>query len=173
MLKQKKVSVALVAAIFGALAVASTSSAAVTARPTTAQKQQLQFLIEEEKMSRDVYTYLAKNVTSQKFANIARSEQTHMDNVAVILKKYNFFNPTTSRAPGVYRDKEIQAMYDKFIAQGSASVLEAFAVGVAIEEHDIADLQKFLKVANMPADMRSMMELLLRGSYNHLKAFSN
>ena len=171
MLKQKKVSIAVVAALFGALAMAPGASAAVTARPTTAQKLQLQYSVEEEKLARDVYAYLAANVTSQKFSNIVKSEQTHMDYVAAILKKYNFFNPTTTRAPGVFRDQVLQDLYNQLTAQGSASVADAFAVGIAIEELDISDLQKMLKVTSMPADMRAMMELLLKASFNHLAAF--
>lgn len=171
MLKQKKVSIVVVSALFGALALAPGASAAVTSRPTTAQKLQLQYLVEEEKLARDVYTFLAENVTSQKFANIAKSEQTHMDNVAVILKTYNFFNPTLTRAAGVFRDKELQALYTELTTQGSAGVLEAFEVGVAIEELDIKDLEKYLKSTSMPADMRLMMERLLKASYNHLAAF--
>jgi hypothetical protein len=171
MLKQKKISIAVVAALFGALALAPGASAAVTARPTTAQKLQLQYLVEEEKLARDVYAYLAANVTSQKFSNIMKSEQTHMDNVAVILKKYNFFNPTLTRAAGVFRDQELQALYNELTEKGSASVAEAFAVGIAIEELDISDLEKMLKATSMPADMRDMMERLLKASYNHLAAF--
>jgi hypothetical protein len=171
MLKQKKVSIAVVAALFGALTMAPGASAAVTARPTTAQKLQLQYLVEEEKLARDVYAYLAANVTSQKFSNIVKSEQTHMDYAAAVLKKYNFFNPTTTRAPGVFRDQVLQDLYNQLTAQGSASVADAFAVGIAIEELDISDLQKMLKVTSMPADMRAMMELLLKASFNHLAAF--
>ncbi len=171
MLKQKKVSIAVVAALLGALAMAPGASAAVTSRPTTAQKLQLQYLVEEEKLARDVYAYLAANVTSQKFSNIVKSEQTHMDNVAAVLKTYNFFNPTTTRAAGVFRDQELQALYNQLTAQGSASVADAFGVGVAIEKLDISDLEKMLKVTSMPADMRAMMELLLKASYNHLAAF--
>jgi hypothetical protein len=171
MLQRKKISIAVVAALFVALALAPGASAAVTARPTTAQKLQLQYLVEEEKLARDVYAYLAANVTSQKFSNIMKSEQTHMDNVAVILKKYNFFNPTLTRAAGVFRDQELQALYNELTEKGSASVAEAFAVGIAIEELDISDLKKMLKATSMPADMRDMMERLLKASYNHLAAF--
>jgi hypothetical protein len=171
MLKNKKISTAVAAALFGALALAQGASAAVTTRPTTAQKLQLQYLVEEEKLARDVYAYLAANVTSQKFSNIVKSEQTHMDNVAAVLKTYNFFNPTTTRAAGVFRDNELQALYNQLTAQGSTSVADAYAVGIAIEKRDISDLEKILKATSMPADMRAMMELLLKASYNHLAAF--
>jgi hypothetical protein len=61
-------------------------AATTPTRPTTAQKVQLQYLVEEEKLARDVYAYLAANVTSQKFSNIVKSEQTHLDNISALLK---------------------------------------------------------------------------------------
>jgi hypothetical protein len=146
-------------------------AATTPTRPTTAQKVQLQYLVEEEKLARDVYAYLAANVTSQKFSNIVKSEQTHLDNISALLKKYNFFNPTTTRAAGVFRDSELQALYNQLTAEGSVSVAEAFAVGVKIEELDISDLQKMM-VAPAPADVKYAWDLLLKGSQNHLAAFS-
>ena len=146
---------------------------AVTAptRPTAAQKLQLQYLVEEEKLARDVYAYLAANVTSQKFSNIVKSEQTHMDNISALLKKYNLFNPTTTRAAGVFRDKELQALYNDLIAKGSVGIVDAFAVGVAIEKLDIADLKKMM-ASPAPADVKLAWDQLLKGSINHLAAFS-
>jgi hypothetical protein len=94
-----------------------------------------------------------------------------MDNIAALLKKYNLFNPTTTRAPGVFRDKELQALYNSLIAKGSAGVAEAFAVGVAIEELDIADIKKMM-VDPAPADVKLAWDQLLKGSINHLAAFS-
>ena len=94
-----------------------------------------------------------------------------MDNISALLKKYNYFNPTTTRAPGVFRDVELQKLYNDLIAQGSVSVAAAMQVGVAIEELDIADLKKMM--ANpAPADVKLAWDLLLKGSINHLAAFS-
>jgi hypothetical protein len=145
-------------------------SANAVTKPTTAQKLQLQYIVEEEKLARDVYTYLAANVTTQKFSNIARSEQTHMDQIAAVLKAYKIFNPTLNRAPGVFRDPKLQALYNKLIAQGSVDYAAAMGVGVAIEELDISDLAKMMGVA-MPADMKLALDNLMRGSVNHLAAF--
>jgi len=151
--------------------VAPAEAATAPTRPTAAQKLQLQYLVEEEKLARDVYAYLAANVTSQKFSNITKSEQTHMDNISALLKKYNFFNPTLTRAPGVFRDAELQKLYNDLIAQGSVNLAAAMQVGVAIEELDIADLKKIM-VTPAPADVKLAYDLLLKGSYNHLAAFS-
>ena len=168
-MRAKKFTAAIVLAAIAAVGFAPLANAAT--RPTTAQKLQLQYLVEEEKLARDVYLYLAENVTTAKFANIAKSEQTHMDQIAAVLKTYNYFNPTTTRAEGVFRDKSLQALYNTLIAQGSVDVAAAMQVGRDIENLDIKDLQVMLK-ATMPADMKLALENLLKGSYNHLAAFS-
>jgi hypothetical protein len=156
-------------AVIAAIGMAPMANAAT--RPTTAQKLQLQYIVEEEKLARDVYLYFAENVTSSKFANIARSEQSHMDQISALLKTYNFFNPTITRAPGVFRDKELQALYTTLITKGSTDVLAAYQVGVDIENLDIGDLKKMMNVP-MPADMKLALDNLLKGSNNHLAAFS-
>ena len=147
------------------------SASAATVKLTATQKAQLQYLVEEEKLARDVYNYLASNVTSQKFSNIAKSEQTHMDNISALLKTYKAFNPTINRKPGVFKNVELQKLYNDLIAEGSASVAAAFGVGVKIEELDISDLKKMQSSKN-PADMQAAIALLIKGSENHLAAFS-
>lgn len=162
---------AIAGAVVLATMVAVPAANAVTAKPTLDQKKQLQYLVEEEKLARDVYNYLAANVTSQKFSNIAKSEQTHMNYVATILKTYNFYNPAATTKPGVFKNSELQSLYNSLIASGSAGVTQAFAAGVLVEQTDIADLQEMIGKA-MPADMTAMLDSLLRGSQNHLAAFS-
>ncbi len=64
-MRAEKFTAAMVLAVIAAVGFAPLANAAT--RPTTAQKLQLQYLIEEEKLARDVYLYLAENVTSSKF----------------------------------------------------------------------------------------------------------
>ena len=168
-MRAKSLKAVVAVAVIAAVGFAPMANAAT--RPTTAQKLQLQYLVEEEKLARDVYTYLSANVTTQKFSNIVKSEQTHMDQISALLKTYNFFNPTITRAPGVFRDKELQALYTALIAKGSTDVLAAYQVGVDIENLDISDLKKMMNVS-MPADMKPALDNLLNGSINHLAAFS-
>jgi len=168
-MRAKSLKAAVALAVIAAIGMAPMANAAT--RPTTAQKLQLQYLVEEEKLARDVYSYLSANVTSQKFSNIVKSEQTHMDQISALLKTYNLFNPTITRTPGVFRDKELQALYTALIAKGSTDVLAAYQVGVDIENLDISDLKKMMNVS-MPTDMKLALDNLLKGSYNHLAAFS-
>jgi hypothetical protein len=171
MSKNKKISIAIATALFAGLALAPSASAATPTYLTTTQKAQLKYLIEEEKLARDVYTYLAGKVTTRKFSNIARSEQTHMNYLATLLTKYKLTNPTTGKAAGVFVNKDIQALYNTLTVEGSAGLLQAFGVGVKIEEVDIASLKQLLAKA-MPADVKAALELLLAASYNHLEAFT-
>ena len=171
MLKVKKTSALVTASLLAALALAPGASAATPTTLTTTQKAQLKYLIEEEKLARDVYAYLATKVTTRKFSNITRSEQTHMDYIAALLKKYKLTNPTTGKAAGVFVNKDIQALYNTLTKQGSAGILEAMEVGVKIEEVDIASLEKLL-AKSMPADVKAALDLLLAASNNHLEAFS-
>jgi hypothetical protein len=171
MLKNKKISIAIATALFAGLALAPGASAATPTTLTTTQKAQIKFLIEEEKLSRDVYTYLAAKVTTRKFSNIARSEQTHMNYLAALITKYKLTNPTTGKAAGVFVNKDIQALYNTLTVEGSAGLLQALGVGVKIEEADIVALKTALAKA-MPADVKAALELLLAASYNHLEAFT-
>ena len=168
MTTKKSLRTLVVLALIAGVGFAPSANAAT--KPTLAQKLQLQYIVEEEKLARDVYAYLATNVTTQKFSNITKSEQTHMDQIAAVLKTYNFYNPTLNRAPGVFRDAKLQALYNDLIAKGSVDYASAMGVGVAIEELDISDLSKMLK-SSMPADMKLALDNLMRGSVNHLAAF--
>jgi hypothetical protein len=168
---KKTISTAVATALLGALALAPGASAATPTTLTTTQKAQIKFLIEEEKLARDVYTYLAAKVTTRKFSNIARSEQTHMNYLAALITKYKLTNPTTGKAAGVFVNKDIQTLYNTLTVEGSAGLVQALGVGVKIEEVDIASLKTLLAKA-MPADVKAALELLLAASYNHLEAFT-
>ena len=160
-------------AIFLAATMALNSGSATYAAVTLTldQKKQLQYLVEEEKLARDVYNYFATNVTSQKFANIAKSEQTHMTYIANLLKTYKVYNPAATTKPGVFKNTELQKLYNDLITSGKTSVSAAFAVGVTVEETDITDIEVMLKKA-WPADIKAALDSLLKGSQNHLAAFS-
>lgn len=153
-----------------------TNSSTVSPTPTsTASAQEalaaeLTYLIEEEKLAFDVYTVMNQTWGSQTFANILQSETNHQSQVLAVMKTYGVSDPRSSEI-GVFENDDLQKLYDTLIAQGKTSQLDAYKVGVIIEETDIADLQKML-ATNPPADVASMMNSLLSGSQNHLAAFS-
>lgn len=152
-------------------AMISTQATAATPVLTSTQQAQLKYLVEEEKLARDVYTYLQTTSGSQKFKNIARSEQIHMNLVSGVLKTYGIANPTIGEKAGVFTNTALATLYKKLIASGSVDYSGALAAGVTIETLDIADLKTDIK-AETAADVLSVLNTLLRGSENHLAAFS-
>jgi hypothetical protein len=137
-----------------------------------AQKEGLVFMVEEEKLARDVYEYLYANWDLTIFSNIAKAEQQHMDTVITLLEKYNLDYAATLQTRGSFENEELQSLYDTLTAKGEVSVLEALEVGKLIEEVDIEDLEE-LVTGNIPDDLKVVYENLLKGSYNHLSAFVN
>lgn len=129
----------------------------------------LLFMREEEKLARDVYTTLYATWKLPTFQNIAASEQTHMDQIALLLTRYNLTDP--AQTPGVFTNATLQDLYTKLVAQGTLSIGEALKVGGAIEEIDIKDLQTRLTQTDN-ADIQQVYNSLMNGSYNHLNAFS-
>jgi len=139
-----------------------------TADATT---EQLIYLIEEEKLAHDVYSAMFELWGSKVFGNILKSEATHQSQVLTIMNTRDIADPRSSEE-GVFENEELQDLYDQLIAKGSKSAVDAYEVGVAIEELDIDDLTKMLATAK-DADVIAMMENLRKGSENHLRAFNN
>jgi hypothetical protein len=130
----------------------------------------LLFMIEEEKLARDVYNALYAVWGLSTFQSIATSEQAHMDSLSVLIERYGLTSPVQAEA-GVFTDPELQALYTQLVAQGSASLADALKVGGAVEEIDILDLQSRLALTDN-ADIQQVFTNLLRGSENHLRAFA-
>jgi hypothetical protein len=134
-------------------------------------KASLTFMVEEEKLARDVYTTLYAKTGLNQFKNISKAEQTHMDLVRGLLKTYGIKDPTIGKAVGKFNNASLAALYKKLIADGSVSLVAALNAGITVEEKDIADIKKILKV-KQPDDVKYVLDRLLAGSYNHLAAFT-
>ena len=150
-------------------AVSATNEAPATL--TDAEKAGLLLMREEEKLARDVYTTLGEKWDSRVFNNIKQSEQRHMDAVGVLLERYRLADPAKGKEPGQFTNPAIQKLYGQLVAKGERSLSEAMAVGAEIEDLDIADLDKLMAATKNPAII-AVYENLLRGSRNHLRAFS-
>lgn len=150
--------------------VPETTDQTAVAANTTAQNELLNYLIEEEKLAHDVYTVMYDTYGAKVFGNILQSEQTHQGEVLKLLQARNLPDPRASEL-GKFNNTELQALYDQLIAQGKNSAEDAYKVGVAIEEKDIADITKQLATAT-DSDIVAALEKLRTGSENHLRAFN-
>lgn len=147
-------------------------SLAVLQNTTADTERQLLYLIEEEKLAHDVYLKMYEKYGARTFSNILKSETNHQERVLSLLIVRDITNPLSPKV-GVFNDQSLQKLYDELIARGNISLAEAYKVGVAIEELDISDIKQDLAMLD-PAqtDIKSTLETLLRGSENHLRAFS-
>ena len=159
-------------ALITGLLLSTNGSVAFAAVPysSPALQSKLKYLVEEVKLARDVYTVLAKNSAYPKFLNIARAEQFHLDQMSMVLKTYGIWNATLNRAPGVFYNKDLTALYKTLITKGQLSTLDALQVGVIIEEKDIADITTIEKLVTQD-DIQFVLNYLKAGSQNHLAAF--
>ena len=135
---------ALIAMLIGSWAQAAVLS--------TGEIQTLTFMREEEKLARDVYLTLNETWPQPVFANIAQSEQQHMDAMLALLERYQIADPARP-VIGLFNNMELQALYDKLVIRGQQSATEALYVGAAIEEIDILDLEKAIAETDQP-DLR-------------------
>lgn len=132
----------------------------------------LLWMREEEKLARDVYLTLYEKWQMPTFKNIAESEQTYMDMVAVLTRKYNLTDPIADDKVGSFTNPEIQELYNKLVEDGSSSIEEALKTSAAIEGMDIVDLQKQLSKSDNE-DIVYIYENLMKGSRNHLRSFTS
>ncbi|TNF37946.1 MAG: DUF2202 domain-containing protein [Deltaproteobacteria bacterium] len=130
----------------------------------------LAYLREEEKLARDVYTTLYEHRPMMMLANIAASEQAHMDAVAASLAAWGLPDPVVDDTVGVFVDPELDALYDQLVAAGRASNVAALTVAAAVEERDIADLEAMIGYITEPATL-ALLTNLQCASRNHMRIF--
>jgi len=153
----------------------TTSTRAISLTPAGTLTQEdiksLQYMIQEEKLARDVYLTLYNIYKLPVFSNIAQSEQRHMDSVKVLLDKYGIQNPLKTDTIGKYADSEFEKLYTQLVEEGKKSITDALNVGAKIEKLDIKDLEEAIaKTKN--ADLITVFSNLKSGSENHLAAFT-
>ena len=130
----------------------------------------LKFMREEEKLAHDVYVTMFDTWGAQVFANIAESETEHTEAVLDQIALHGVEDPAEGKPVGVFEDSYLQALYDKLVAMGSVSLVEALKVGALIEETDIVDIREKMEVTDEPGILKVYRNLLC-GSYSHLQAF--
>lgn len=130
----------------------------------------LLFMIEEEKMARDVYDALFEQTGLAVFDNISNSEQKHFDALLNTAAKLGVDTSFVSNEAGVFENTQIAELYTNLLEQGSASYTAALEVGALIENVDIADLNNAIATTDI-ALLGQAYQRLLNGSENHLSAF--
>ena len=128
----------------------------------------LLFMLEEEKLARDTYSFLYEKWGLNQFANIKKSEQTHIDAIENLLKQNEI--SYTILPEGVFSNDELQAHYNTFKEDGVKSVIDALKIGATIEDLDIKDLENYVSQTSNHT-LINVYQNLICGSRNHLRSF--
>lgn len=129
----------------------------------------LQFLREEEKLARDVYLYAFDKYNFELFQKIAGSEQVHIDEVKILLDKYELEDPA-SIDKGVFLDTTLQNLYNQLIAMTDTSFLGGLTAGMIIEDMDMSDIEDF-EANTAITEILDVYAFLKCTSKNHMRYF--
>ena len=131
------------------------------------------FMLEEEKLARDVYLHLSEMYDYPIFSNIARAESRHMEVTKCLIERYDLENPVGDNGPGIFMNEQLSNLYTTLLDKGGESMTEAFKVGATIEDLDLADLYNWIEGGTIDnEDILAVFGELTRGSRNHLRAFT-
>ncbi len=119
-------------------------------------EEMLQYAWEDEHMALAEYEAIMKKFNvSRPYANIARSETTHIAYLKDLYDTRGMDYPEVSTESHLYVPATLQ---------------EAADVGVEAEIKNIAMYEKFLE-EDLPEDVERIFTILMKGSENHLAAF--
>lgn len=135
------------------------------------EKASLLYMFEEEKLAGDVYETLNEKWNLRIFSNIMNAEDNHQSMVAALLDKYGIDYVKTDER-GKFESADLQKLYTNLVNEGLQSVEQALQVGATIEDMDIFDLENALKNAVDNKDISFVYSNLMRGSENHMRAFT-
>jgi hypothetical protein len=139
---------------------------------TNKEKEALNYMYQEEKLAKDVYSTLLRLYPRLSIFNkIKKAEIVHETSVANVMKHYNLPLPVRGDKIGKFKNKELQKLYDELIKLGKKSPIDALKAGIMVEVTDVEDLDKYLKDAKSK-DIKALFKFLRAGSYNHYNAFN-
>jgi len=136
---------------------------------TATQKSKLAAMAEEEKLAHDLYVVLGDKYGTP-FSRITNAETRHLTEVRIVLKRYAITDPTAGKAAGTFTTASTQQLYNKLLAQGTASVDGANTAARTVESTDITDLKAAATGVTAP-DVAQVYKNLLAASQRHLVAF--
>jgi hypothetical protein len=145
-------------------------SGTTTATLSPREEEGVLFIWEEEKVARDLYTELYRETKESIFMDLARSEQSHMDQAKTLIDKYDLKLPVEEDEYGAFSNETLIGLYNDLLAQGMRSREDALKVAATFEEISIVDLEKGLEVAENE-DVIVVFRGLLAGSRKHLRSY--
>lgn len=131
----------------------------------------LLYMIEEEKMARDLYDAFFEQTGNLVFDRISNSEQRHLDSLLNVAEQAGINTSALSASAGTFTNAALQSLYDSLLAAGDDSLEAALQAATTVEQTDIADLANYS--ANPELGILGVVYAHLKqASEHHLAAFT-
>lgn len=140
------------------------NSNVIQAEITEEDKLLLIYSYREEKLAKEIYSNFYELYNLETFNKISESEEKHQSKIEELLRKYNIEIPVWYW--------ELEDEYQALIKEWTLSLKNAIEVWIKIEMLDIDDLENSINSTNN-LEIKKVFENLQKGSYNHIKWFSN
>ncbi|MCR3884649.1 DUF2202 domain-containing protein [Methanotrichaceae archaeon M04Ac] len=134
---------------------------------SVAELDGMAFILEEERMARDLYMEFYKMTRLPVFLNVAGSEKIHIASILTLMNRRGI--PAPQEDPGVYADEALQRMYEDLLA-GADSPEAALRAAAQVEEASVHDLSMEIE-GTLEPDLMSVYGGLMVGSEKHLRTF--
>lgn len=119
----------------------------------------LMYVREREKLARDVFWAL--DAQSPVFELTAACEHRHTAMVAGLLRRCGYRDPTAGLGAGQFTTSGATALYAEMVARGARSTVDALRVGAALEERELADLERARIDLVSPEVVRAFEQLII------------
>lgn len=132
----------------------------------------LVYLVEQEKLARDVYSTLDTFWVTDVFNRLAHQELQHIGKLSTVAAELAIYVPNhfNEYPLGQFNNPEFRILYKEILENANFSLEDAYRVCANLEERKMMDLKAALKEPNFEMENLTYKSLLL-GSEENFKIF--
>lgn len=131
-------------------------------------KQKIIYMIEGEKLARDLYYKFSDKYDYPNFEQLYKAEQTQKQALQKLAEKYGLENPAAKKGIGEFKNPQIQNYYDSYLKQGNKNLSEAIKSSNKAEEIAALIYPQALSKTNKK-DVKFVLKRLNIAAKNHLR----
>lgn len=131
----------------------------------------LLYLIEEQKMARDVCALLGEKHGVKLFTSYSQKAQAQMVRLEELYKTYKP-EYQLDKTPGTYVNLKIQDLYQYYVSEGVVSLNEGFRAGAKIADASIYGIENIMS-GTQNTKLHGVYGIVRCGSGNQLRSFVN
>ncbi|MFB6226179.1 MAG: DUF2202 domain-containing protein [Candidatus Paceibacteria bacterium] len=130
------------------------------------------YLIEEEKVARDLSYKFSQKYDEKIFTEVYKAENTHLKAVQRFIRNYKLDDPTSKNGVGEFKNPQLQKIYDEKLSSGKENKNKAYQSLLWVLEKNINDIN-INKDSTDKDDILFVYNNLIRSSKNHIRAIDS